>query len=91
MREYDRKRLCFLSRKAMVIFLWAATAIKWFCEGVGRKGNQPEDFKEKGPKIVIILDNASYHKRLDVQDKIYKELPNIILEFCQPIALTWIL
>jgi len=54
---------------------------------VGRK-NQPEDFKEKGPKIVIILDNASYHKRLDVQDKIYKELPNIILEFCQPIALT---
>jgi len=46
--------------------------------------NQPEDFKEKGPKIVIILDNASYHKRLDVQDKIYKELP--IIEFCQPIA-----
>jgi len=39
---------------------------------VGRKKNQPEDFKEKGPKIVIILDNASYHKRLDVQDKIYK-------------------
>jgi len=27
---------------------------------------------KKGPKIVIILDNASYHKRLDVQDKIYK-------------------
>ncbi len=26
-------------------------------------GNLPEDFREKGPKIIIILDNASYHKR----------------------------
>ncbi len=26
-------------------------------------GNLPEDFREKGPKIIIILDNASYHKK----------------------------
>lgn len=30
---------------------------------------------------MIILDNASYHKRSDIQEKISKELPNIILEF----------
>ncbi len=29
-------------------------------------GNLPEDFREKGPKIIIILDNASYHKKKDV-------------------------
>lgn len=29
----------------------------------------------------MILDNASYHKRLDIRDKIAQELPNIILEF----------
>ena len=34
-----------------------------------------------GPKIVIILDNASYHKRQDICAEIEKELPNIILEF----------
>ncbi len=45
------------------------------------KGNKAEDFQKIGPKIVIILDNASYHKRLDIQEKITKELPNIILEF----------
>ena len=27
------------------------------------KGNKAEDFKEKGQKIVIILDNASFHKK----------------------------
>ena len=30
---------------------------------------------------MIILDNASYHKRLDIQEKIAEKLPNIILEF----------
>ena len=80
MREYDRKRLCFFIKKGdgdifyeQLQQLNDLVKKEWV-----EKGNQPEDFKEKGPKIVIILDNASYHKRLDVQDKIYKELPNII-------------
>ena len=29
----------------------------------------------------MILDNASYHKRLDKRSRITKELPNIVLEF----------
>ncbi len=34
-----------------------------------------------GSKIVIILDNASFHKRKDVLAKIEAEMPNIRLEF----------
>lgn len=28
-------------------------------------GNQAQDFAEKGAKIVIILDNASFHKKAE--------------------------
>jgi len=44
-------------------------------------GNLPEDFPEKKPKMIIILDNASYHKKKDVIEQVEKELPNIRLEF----------
>ena len=45
------------------------------------KGNQEKKFRDKGPKIIVILDNASYHKRLDIRTQIIRELPNIVLEF----------
>ena len=61
------------------------------------KGNKAEDFTEKGQKIVIILDNASFHKKADAQPaipwrdyahqaeeilkKIEAEMPNIYVEF----------
>ena len=38
-------------------------------------------FRVMDHSIVIIWDNASYHKRQDIRDEIEKELPNIILEF----------
>jgi transposase len=44
-------------------------------------GNQVKDFAEKGAKIVIILDNASFHKKEDYIDKIEAEMPNLYLEF----------
>ena len=47
------------------------------------QGNQAEIFSTTAPKIIIILDNASYHKRLDIREKIAQE-PNIILEFLPP-------
>jgi len=86
MREYDRKRLCFIKKGDGDIFYEQLQQLNDFVKKVGRKEINRKTLK-KGPKIVIILDNASYHKRLDVQDKIYKILPNIILEFL-PIALT---
>lgn len=44
-------------------------------------GNKREEFKKKGAKIIIILDNASFHKKEEYIKKIEKELPNIHLEY----------
>lgn len=44
-------------------------------------GNQAKDFAEKGAKIVIILDNASFHKKEAYIEKIEAEMPNLHLEF----------
>ena len=44
-------------------------------------GNERQDFTEKGPKIVIILDNASFHKKQEYIQKIEAEMPNIHLEY----------
>jgi transposase len=48
------------------------------------QGNKEEDFHKNGPKIVIILDNASFHKKQEILDEIREEMPNIILEFLPP-------
>ena len=44
-------------------------------------GNQAKDFADKGAKIVIILDNASFHKKEEYINKIEAEMPNIYLEY----------
>ena len=82
-REHDRKRLCFFIKKGDAdTFYEQLQQLNDFVKKEWvEKGNILAEFEEKGPKLVIILDNASYHKRLDIQEKIYKELPNIILEF----------
>lgn len=45
------------------------------------QGNQESDFQAFGPKILIILDNASYHKKKEIWEKIENNLPNIQLYF----------
>jgi transposase len=47
-------------------------------------GNLAEDFQELGPKILMVLDNASFYKRKDILAQIETELPNIRLEFLPP-------
>ena len=32
------------------------------------KGNNDKEFKEIGPKIIIILDNASFHKKKEISN-----------------------
>ena len=44
------------------------------------QGNLAEDFEEKGCKFVMILDNASFHKKAEVLQKIAAEIPNLIRE-----------
>ncbi len=47
-------------------------------------GNLAADFQEKGCKILIILDNASFHKKEEALQKIAREMPNLIIEFLPP-------
>ncbi len=46
-----------------------------------KQGNNSELYERIGPRILVILDNASYHKRQDIIDKIKQALPNIQLCF----------
>jgi len=82
-RESDRKRVCFFVKKGEGDIFYEQ--LQQLNELVKNEWislvNRIEDFQAKGPKIIIILDNASYHKRLDIRDKIAQELPNITLEF----------
>lgn len=82
-RESDRKRACFFVKKGegdifyeQLQQLSELIKSEWISQG-----NRAEDFRAKGPRIIIILDNASYHKRLDIREKIAQELTHITLEF----------
>lgn len=44
-------------------------------------GHKAEDFPEKGAKLIIVLDNASFHKKEEYIKKIEAEMTNIHLEF----------
>ena len=45
------------------------------------KGNRWEDFTLHGPRIILILDNASFHKRQDILIRLSEALPNFRLNF----------
>lgn len=83
LREHDRKRLCYFIKKgnADTFYEQLQQLNKFVTQEWVAQGNWASEFQQSGPKILIILDNASYHKRLDIREKISQELPNIILEF----------
>ena len=82
-REQDRRRLCFFVKKgdAEIFYEQLVQLHKFVKQEWIENGNNAEDFQQSKPKIIVILDNASYHKRQDIRGKIAQELPNIILEF----------
>ena len=82
-RESDRKRVCFFIKKGNAdIFL---EQLQQFNELIKQewvnKGNRAENFQSDGPGIILILDNASFHKRQDILGRVSKELPNFRLDF----------
>ena len=82
-RESDRKRVCFFIKKGNAdIFL---EQLHQFNELIKQewvsKGNHCEDFQSHGPRIILILDNASFHKRQDILSRLSKELTNFRLDF----------
>ena len=83
LRFHDKKRLNFIIKKGdastfyeQIKSLYAFLLQEWL-----EAGNQAEKFEVAGPKVIIILDNASFHKKKDILIKIEAEMPNIILEF----------
>jgi len=82
-READRKRICFFIKKGEgdIFYEQLQQLNKLIKEEWISSEFSTDDFQELGPKIILILDNASFHKRKDILAKIAQELPNFILEF----------
>ena len=83
LRYHDRKRLCFFIDKGnddsffeQLVKLNKFVLTEWVSQG-----NLAELYERIGPRVLVILDNASYHKRQDIIDKIEQTLPNIHLCF----------
>jgi transposase len=86
LRYHDKKRINFVIKKGnadvfyeQIKLLNAFLLQEWI-----EQGNKVENFINCSAKIVIILDNASFHKSKDILEKIEAEMPNIILEFLPP-------
>lgn len=83
LRYSDKKRMCFVIKKGdsetfyeQLEKFWKEVKNEWVS-----KGNNEKDFEEKGPTIIIILDNASFHKKKEIIERIEKNLPNLRLEY----------
>jgi len=83
LRVTDKKRLCYFIKKGNAeTFYEQLKQLNDFVKNEWvAQGNRAEEFQKAGPKIVVILDNASYHKRKDITAEIENNLTNIILEF----------
>ncbi len=83
LRYSDKKRFVQFVKKGNsetfyeVMKIFCAEAIREWVEA----GNKAEDFKDKGPQIVVILDNASFHKKAEIIKQIEEEMPKIHLEY----------
>lgn len=86
LRYHDKKRLTFVIKKgdSATFYEQIKSLNNFLIQEWIDAGNKAEDFRELGPKAVIILDNASFHKRQDILDKIESEMPKIRLEFLPP-------
>jgi transposase len=82
-RESDRKRVCFFIKKGNAnIFL---EQLQQFNELIKQewvnKGNCALGFQSHGPRVILILDNASFHKCQDVLSRVSQEMTNFRLDF----------
>jgi transposase len=86
LRYHDKKRINFVIKKgnADVFYEQLKSLNDFLIQEWIEKGNSIENFHNNSAKIVIILDNASFHKRKDILARIEAEMPNIILEFLPP-------
>jgi hypothetical protein len=83
LRYSDKKRLCYFVNQgnADTFYQQLKQLNEFVLQEWVAQGNFAEYFHLLGPSIIIILDNASYHKRQDIRTEIEANLPNIILKF----------
>jgi len=86
LRYHDKKRINFVIQKgnAEVFYEQIRLLNNFLLQEWVEKGNKIEKFQSDSAKVVIVLDNASFHKRQDILKKLETEMPNIILEFLPP-------
>lgn len=86
LRYHDKKRMNFVIKNgnADVFYEQLKSLNNFLLQEWIEQENPIEKFKSSSAKIVIILDNASFHKRKDILALIKVEMPNIILEFLPP-------
>ncbi len=83
LRYHDKKRICYFIEKGESETFY--NKLRNLNESVKKewveRGNKESDFTDNGPRIIVILDNASFHKKKEIIDRIEAELPNILLEY----------
>jgi len=83
LKYHDKKRLTFVIKKGNFDTFYER--IKSLNALIIQEWIEPREptkkISESGMKIVIILDNASFHKKKDILLKIPAEMPHIILYF----------
>ena len=82
-RYHDRKRIFFFIEKGNgdTFYEQLEQLNEFLKKEWVEAGHLEAEFPKSGPKILIILDNASYHKKQDIREKIARNLPNIQLYF----------
>ncbi len=85
-RFHDRKRVCYFIDKGTSENFYAQLEQlnEWVKQEWVGQGNDAEDFEQKGPKLLMVLDNASYHKKKTTLLEIEQKLPNIQMYFLPP-------
>ena len=83
LRYHDRRRLCYFIDKgnADSFFEQLKQLNDFVFQEWVEQGNSVELYERIGPRILIILDNVSYHKRQDIVAQIEQVLPNTQLCF----------
>ena len=82
-RYHDRKRVCYFIDKgnSETFYTQLEQLNEWVKQEGVEQGNRPEYFEDKDPKILIILDNASYYKKQTTLAEIEEKIHNIQLYF----------
>ena len=83
LRYHDRLRLNFFVDKGngRSFFEQLSKLNEFVKQEWIKQGNKSELYERIGPKALIILDNASFHKRQDIIEAIEQKLPNLQLCF----------